>query len=85
MPAKMSRVMVRGRVVTLCREHAGAVAIRMPKTWEELRELFAGGATGERRSPLPRRAGERDDRRLFPPRPEGRRASTGRRTSDPRD
>src|SRR5262249_53261196 len=82
-PAKMSRVIVRGRALTLCREHAGAVAIRMPKTWEDLRQIFAAGS--DRRSPLPRRAAESDDRRVFPPRPEGRRKTTGRRTTDPRD
>lgn len=69
----------------LCREHAGAVAIRMPRTWDELRELFAGAGGTDRRSPLARRAGLPDERRVFPPRPEGRRTGTGRRTGDPRD
>jgi hypothetical protein len=76
----MSRVTVEARSLSLCREHAAQVAIHMPKTWEELRTLFATGL--ERRSPLSRRY---EDRRMFPPRPEGRRLSFGRRQSDPRD
>jgi hypothetical protein len=78
----MSRVTVEARSLALCREHAGQVAIHMPKTWEELRSLFAMGS--EPRSPVPRRH-EYEDRRVFPPRPEGRRLSFGRRNSDPRD
>jgi hypothetical protein len=78
----MSRVTVEARSLALCREHAGQVAIHMPKTWEDLRSLFAFG--GELRSALPRRL-EYEDRRVFPPRPEGRRLSFGRRQSDPRD
>jgi hypothetical protein len=76
----MSRVTVEARTLALCREHAGQVAIHMPKTWEELRTLFSWGA--ERRSPVPRR---HEERRVFPPRPEGRRLSFGRRQNDPRD
>jgi hypothetical protein len=76
---RASRVIVEARSVVLCREHAGMVAIHMPKTWEELRAIFIG--TLDRRSPIPRRF-ETDDRRQFPPRPEGRRASYGRRKLD---
>jgi hypothetical protein len=78
----MSRVTVEARSLALCREHAGQVAIHMPKTWEDLRTLFAIGA--ERRSLVPRRD-EYENRRVFPPRPEGRRLSFGRRQGDPRD
>ncbi|MET0591594.1 MAG: hypothetical protein ABW133_02770 [Polyangiaceae bacterium] len=74
---------MQARSLSLCREHAGQVAIHMPKTWEDLRTLFAMGA--ERRSPVPRRHEKLEDRRMFPPRPEGRRLSFGRRQSDPRD
>jgi len=81
----MSRVTIQARTVLLCREHAGLVAIKMPRTWEELCAIFPGGAEAdERRAALPRRL-EFDDRRTFPPRPEGRRASLGRRRDDPRD
>jgi hypothetical protein len=78
----MSRVTVEARSLALCREHAGQVAIHMPKTWEDLRTLFATGV--EPRSPLPRRD-EYENRRVFPPRPEGRRLSFGRRQNDPRE
>lgn len=81
----MSRVVIEGRALTLCREHAGAVAREMPETFEEMRALFIGVALDrasidERRSPIPRR--DPEDRRVFPPRPEGRRASPGRRAGD---
>jgi hypothetical protein len=78
-PSRASRVIIQARTVVLCREHAGMVAINMPKTWEELRAIFI--ATVDRRSPIPRRL-ENDNRRVFPPRPEGRRASYGRRKPD---
>ena len=81
-PSRMSRVTVEARSLSLCREHAGQVAIHMPKTWEDLRTLFAFGS--EKRSPVPRRH-EYEDRRVFPPRPEGRRLSFGRRNNDPRE
>lgn len=80
-PAKTSRVTVRGRTIVLCGAHAGQVAIKMPKTWDELRAVFATEV--ERRSPIPRRAPEREDRRVFPPRPEGRRSGPGRRAGEP--
>jgi hypothetical protein len=95
----MSRVLVEGRTLELCRAHATAVVAAMPETFEDLRALFVGagpGLTGlgsvasgdagvsvERRSPIARR--EPQDRRVFPPRPEGRRLSTGRRATDPLD
>jgi hypothetical protein len=78
-PNRISRVTIQSRSVMLCREHAGLVAINMPKTWDELRAIFAGSL--DRRSPIPRRT-DYDDRRVFPPRPEGRRKSYGRRRLD---
>ena len=78
-PSRTSRVIIQARTVVLCREHAGMVAIHMPKTWDDLRAIFIG--TIDRRSPIPRRL-ENDNRRMFPPRPEGRRASDGRRKLD---
>jgi len=88
--ASMSRVVVEGASLCLCRSHAAMVAAALPGTFEELRAVFRGmetpllegrGPDGvERRSPIARRA--ELDRREFPPRPEGRRASTGRRAGD---
>ena len=76
-----------GRVVTLCRAHATMAAEAHVESVEDLRRVFAGfgGEPGraERRSPILRRGAE--DRRAFPPRPEGRRASTGRRATDRED
>lgn len=101
----MSRVVIEGRALCLCRPHAATVVTEMPATFDEMRELFVGigasrlahaGATDgtvesgrpdlsfeERRSPITRRNVE--DRRVFPPRFEGRRASNGRRAGDPVD
>jgi hypothetical protein len=73
-------VVIEGRALRLCRAHAARVAAAAPETFEALRALFRG-ADGDRRSPIPRRGFE--DRRVFPPRPEGRRMSGGRRATDP--
>jgi len=100
----LSRVIIEGRALLLCRAHAATVVAAMPETFEDLRALFVGaappprprdlapdGSAGpeprassiERRSPVTRRG--QDDRRVFPPRPEGRRRSAGRRATDPCD
>jgi hypothetical protein len=81
-PSRISRVTIQCRSLMLCREHAGQVAIHMPKTWEDFRAIFVGSV--DRRSPIPRRI-DYDDRRVFPPRPEGRRKSYGRRNVDAGD
>ncbi|HEX3596710.1 MAG TPA: hypothetical protein VHU80_16480 [Polyangiaceae bacterium] len=77
-PPRLRRLAVEGRIVALCDTHATAVTGANAKSLEVLRELFreADGKRSlvDRRSPL--------DRRLFPPRPEGRRRSTGRRDDD---
>jgi hypothetical protein len=77
-PARLRRLAVEGRIVALCEAHATAVADANAKSLDVLRELFreADGNRSlvDRRSPL--------DRRLFPPRPEGRRRSMGRRDKD---
>jgi len=81
--APLSRVVVEGRILCLCRAHASTVASEMPQTFDDLRQLFSGVGAGpgsERRSPISRR--DTDDRRVFPPRPEGRRLSSGRRNTD---
>ncbi len=84
--ARLSRVVIEGKTVALCREDAAAVAANMPRTFEELRALFrepaSDGAAPGRRSAISRRTP--DDRRTFPPRPEGRRMASGRRADDDR-
>lgn len=89
----MARVVIQGRALCLCRTHAATVAAAMPETFEEMRALFVGYRRSgqpeqgevavERRSPIPRRNPE--DRRVFPPRLEGRRMGGGRRATDPRE
>lgn len=89
----MSRVIIQGRALWLCLDHATTVAVAMPETFEQMRALFvqpaaaddgiARGSMADRRSPIDRR--RRDDRRVFPPRAEGRRMAYGRRATDPID
>jgi hypothetical protein len=83
-------VIIQGRALWLCLDHATTVAVAMPETFDQMRALFvqpAGqssvDAAADRRSPIDRR--RRDDRRVFPPRLEGRRMSYGRRATDPLD
>ncbi len=64
------------RLLWLCAEHR-ARAEAAP-SGDALRALFS--EPDGQRSLLPRRA---DDRRVFPPRPEGRRKGSGRRRADP--
>jgi hypothetical protein len=77
-PAKLRRVLVEERVVALCEAHAVQVKKQAPATVAALREAFTERrgqrSLLERRAPL--------DRRAFPARPEGRRASSGRRAGD---
>lgn len=92
--SQMSKVFIEGRTLVLCAAHAATVVAARPETFEDMRALFVGAAAdvdtlmkrdgaAERRSPVDRRVD--DDRRTFPPRPEGRRRAGGRRTSDPRE
>jgi hypothetical protein len=67
------------RFVELCAEHAETARSAAVETLEELKALFpepdGKRSLVDRRAPL--------DRRVFPPRPEGRRrAPDGRRTTD---
>jgi len=78
-PAKLRRVLVEDRVLALCALHAEQVKQRAPVTLSDLRTAFR--ERNGQRSLLQRRAPL--DRRAFPARPEGRRASDGRRSSDP--
>ena len=75
---KTRRVLIEDRLLSLCDEHAAEIQLSRVDTIGELRELFreryGKRSLVLRRSPL--------DRRVFPPRPEGRRLSDGRRASD---
>jgi hypothetical protein len=76
--AKLRRVLIEDRVVALCAAHAQKVKEQAPATVAALRAAFT--ERHGQRSLLSRRAPL--DRRAFPARPEGRRASSGRRASD---
>lgn len=76
---RIRRLLVGTRIVTLCASHAEHVERGAVTDFEALRALFPE-AEG-RRSLLERRAPL--DRRVFPPRPEGRRRGGGRRSDDP--
>lgn len=80
-PKKVRRVLVGDRIVALCDAHADQLRRSGMNDVEGLRELFV--ETGGRRSLVGRRSPL--DRRVFPPRPEGRRRSAGRRHDDARD
>jgi hypothetical protein len=81
--SQMSRVVIQGRSLDLCRSHATTVVAAMPKTFEDLLTLFADVVLAEPRSTKDRRAPL--DRRVFPPRPEGRRLGFGRRGAESRE
>lgn len=66
------------RVVLLCREHKRLAKAHEATSFEAVRALFI--EESGRRALLSRRGPA--ERRLFPPRPEGRRHGQGRRLSD---
>jgi len=74
-------LLIEGRVVALCRSHLTAVKRSKIKTLAALHKAFREG-TGAR-SLVSRRA--TTNRRVFPARPEGRRADSGRRWNDSLD
>ncbi|HEX3776194.1 MAG TPA: hypothetical protein VHV51_17100 [Polyangiaceae bacterium] len=76
--AKLQRLLIEDRIVALCGAHAEKVRALAPASIADLRRHFQ--EKRGKRSLLSRRAPL--DRRAFPARPEGRRASTGRRASD---
>jgi hypothetical protein len=75
---RLRRLLLEDRLVVLCDEHANCVREHAVETLREARALFAESVG--KRSLLGRRAPL--DRRMFPARPEGRRASSGRRATD---
>ena len=76
---KLRRILIEDRIVSVGEPHAVKVRAAAPSTIAELRRLFA--ERGVQRSLVERRASL--DRRIFPARPEGRRARAGRRAGDP--
>ncbi|MEZ4225806.1 MAG: hypothetical protein R3B13_32940 [Polyangiaceae bacterium] len=76
--SKVRRLIVAERIVALCDDHAAKVKTKEPGSVSELRSLYL--EVSGRRSLLPRRSPL--DRRVFPARPEGRRATAGRRADD---
>ncbi len=76
--SRIRRVLVDDRIVALCDEHAAEFQLSGAGTLEQLRALFP--ESDGRRSKVERRAPL--DRRVFPPRPEGRRMGDGRRADD---
>ena len=77
-PVKLRRLLVEDRVIALCERHAASVRAQAPESVAELRKSFQ--ERRGQRSLLDRSAPA--DRRAFPARPEGRRASAGRRAGD---
>jgi hypothetical protein len=75
---RLRRLLVDGRILSLCDVHARRVHESGAETAAELRALFL--EPGGKRSLIDRRAPL--DRRLFPARPEGRRRAGGRRRDD---
>ncbi|HEY8943731.1 MAG TPA: hypothetical protein VIM73_05690, partial [Polyangiaceae bacterium] len=75
---RIRRLLVESRIVALCEQHARAADEAGVASLAELRALFP--EPSGLRSLVPRRTPL--DRRVFPPRPEGRRRSLGRRATD---
>jgi hypothetical protein len=75
---KLRRLLIEDRIVALCESHAAKVREKAPGSIGELRRLFP--EQKGKRSLIGRRAPV--DRRIFPARPEGRRATSGRRSGD---
>jgi hypothetical protein len=72
------RLDVGTRRIVLCQAHAERATIAGAASAEAVRALFIEDAG--RRALVSRRA--EDERRVFPPRPEGRRIARGRRDAD---
>jgi hypothetical protein len=75
---RLRNVLVGERIVVLCREHARIVLEENVSDLETLRQLTR--SQQDRRAPIERRGAL--DRRIFPPRPEGRRRGSARRCTD---
>jgi hypothetical protein len=80
-PTRVRRVLVADRIVALCALHADQLRRSGARDEQDLCEVFTEPdgrrSLVGRRSPL--------DRRVFPPRPEGRRCGPGRSHDDARE
>lgn len=80
----LAGILVGGQQMFLCGRHAAVVdaheKVAGHASFDELAALFATPGLERRK----KRARRRSDRRMFPPRPELRRASDGRRDTDPK-
>jgi hypothetical protein len=72
-------VVVAGKELLLCRHHLDKLGDAVPESFDDLAAFFAKLGLDRRKLPSRRRA----ERRTFPPRPELRRGSEGRRATDP--
>ncbi len=75
---RVRNVLIEDRVIALCTAHADEFLATSQETIADLRTHFT--ESGGQRSLVPRRA--ELNRRLFPPRPEGRRLGAGRREGE---
>jgi hypothetical protein len=75
---RVRNVLIGNRIVQLCDEHARRALEGSVSDVEALMQLTR--SVGEHRSPINRR--DPFDRRMFPPRPEGRRHESTRRQDD---
>ncbi len=75
---RIRNLLVGGRLVRLCELHAKAVRVHNPNSVDEIRETLK--ETDGSRSLVTRRSAV--NRRVFPPRLEGRRLRAGRRWTD---
>ncbi len=71
-------IVVSRRQLHLCEQHHDLLDGRQPQSFDELAAIFAVPGLDRRAEP-DRRV---DERRHFPPRPEGRRMGSGRRRDD---
>ncbi len=79
-PGAVSAVEVAGKPVDLCHEHVRTLEREATRSFDSLAVLRAAPGI-DKRLEVDRR---RDDRRMFPPRPELRRSNQGRRDDDSR-
>ncbi|MBN2195718.1 MAG: hypothetical protein JW751_23055 [Polyangiaceae bacterium] len=79
-PRRIRMILIENRIFSLCEHHIKELVDAGASTIAAVQSLFA--ETAGMRSLVTRRAPL--NRRVFPPRPEGRRATKGRRASDQR-